>query len=133
MADLKKQVGNEDMGTKAETKKAGSTVTERERSEEALRDSDEKFRTIFECAIDGIMIADIETTKQVEANKAMCAMLGYFRDELVGLRIEDIHPKEDLPRIREVFGKQSRGEIPFAADIPMLRKDGSIFYADINT
>jgi two-component system, cell cycle sensor histidine kinase and response regulator CckA len=108
-------------------------ITKRQRSEQALRESEDKFRSIFENAIDGIMIGDPETTKHVEANKAICAMLGYSHNELVGLRVQDIHPKEDMPRIQEFFERQSRGEITLAPDIPMLRKDGSIFYADINT
>ncbi len=78
------------------------------------------------------MIADAETKKLIKANKAMCIMLGYACDEIVGLSIDDIHPKEDLPAIRESFEKQLRGEISLAPEVPVLRKDGSVFYADIN-
>ncbi len=108
------------------------SIEGRQRSEESLRESEEKFRSIFENAIDGIMIADAETKRHIEANKSMCIMLGYTRDEIVGLRVDDIHPKEDLPAIRELFEKQLRGEILLASEAPMLRKDGSVFYADIN-
>jgi PAS domain S-box-containing protein len=107
-------------------------IAEREHAEEALRESEEKFRSIFEQATDGIMIADAETKKNIEANKAMCSMLGYSHDEILGLSIDNIHPKEDLPAIRESFEKQLRGEITLMTEIPMLRKDGTVFYADIN-
>ena len=107
-------------------------IAEREQAEAALRESEDKFRSIFEQATDGIMIADVETKKLIEANNAMCIMLGYTRDEFVGLSIDDIHPKKDLPAIRESFEKQLRGEISLAPEVPMLRKDGSVFYADIN-
>jgi len=107
-------------------------IAEREHVEAALLESEDKFRSIFEQATDGIMIADAETKKQIEANKAMCIMLGYSHDEIVGLNIDDIHPKEDLPAIRESFKKQLRGEISLVPKVPMLRKDGSVFYADIN-
>ncbi len=60
------------------------------------------------------------------------ACSGYACDELVGLSVDDIHPKEALPAIRESFKKQLRGEISLAPEVPMLRKDGSVFYADIN-
>lgn len=108
-------------------------IAERKHAEAALLESEDKFRSIFEQATDGIMIADAETKKQIEANKAMCIMLGYSHDEIVGLSIDDIHPKEDLPAIRESFEKQLRGEISLVPKVPMLRKDGSVFYADINS
>jgi len=108
-------------------------ITESKKAAENLRESEDKFRSIFEEAIDGIMIGDLATKRNIEANKAICSMLGYTREELVGLTIDAIHPKEELPRIREIFEKQGRGEIFMATEIPMVRKDGSIFYADINS
>jgi PAS domain S-box-containing protein len=107
-------------------------IEEREHVEAALRESEDKFRSIFEQATDGILIADAETRKLIEANNAMRVMLGYTHDEIFGLSIDDIHPKEDLPGIRESFEKQLRGEISLAPEVAVLRKDGSVFYADIN-
>ena len=107
-------------------------IAERKQAEKRMRESEDKFRSLFEQAIDGIMIADVETEKHIEANNAICAMLGYARDEIVGLGIDDIHPKKDLPAIRGLFEKQLRGEISLAPEVPMLRKDRSVFYADIN-
>ncbi len=51
-------------------------ISEREKAEAALLESEVKFRSIFEQATDGIMIADAETQKLINANKAMCSMLG---------------------------------------------------------
>jgi diguanylate cyclase (GGDEF)-like protein/PAS domain S-box-containing protein len=107
-------------------------ITERVKGELRLRDSEDKFRSIFEQATDGILIADVETTMFIEANKAICTMLGYTRDEITGLSVDDIHPEKDLPIISDVFQKQLSGEISFAPDVPMLRKNGSVFCADIN-
>ncbi len=101
--------------------------------EEALRESQLRFRSIFEQATDGIMIADAETKTHIEANRAICRMLGYAHDEIVGLSLDAIHPKEHLPAIRSIFEKQLRGEFTLAPEVPMLRKDGSVFYADINS
>lgn len=107
-------------------------ITERKLIEEDLREREHKFQSIFKEVSDGIMIADTETKRQLEANKAMCNMLGYSREELIGLSMDGIHPKEALPAIKELFEKQRLGEISLAPEIPMLRKDGSVFYADIN-
>ena len=111
----------------------GRDITDRVEVERRLQESEDKFRSIFEQAIDGIMIADPAQKRNIEANRAICAMLGYNRDELVTLRVEDIHPKEALPRILDLFEQQVRGEISLAPDVPMLRKDGSILYVDVNS
>ncbi|MBF0502469.1 MAG: PAS domain S-box protein [Candidatus Riflebacteria bacterium] len=97
------------------------------------KDSEVRFRTVFENAIDGIMIADPAQKKNIEANKAISDMLGYSRDELLKLRVEDMHPREDLSRILDLFERQVRGEISLAPDIPMLKKDGSVIYCDVNS
>ncbi len=108
------------------------TIDERKRTEESLRESEDKFRSIVEQATDGIMIADTESKIIIEANKAICLMFGYTRDEIVGLSIDNIHPEKDLPAARDIFERQQRGEISLAPEVPMLKKDGSVFYADIS-
>jgi len=106
-------------------------ITERKQVETELRDHKEKFETIFNSAIDGILIADIFTQKILQGNPAICAMLGYSREELGKLAIDAIHPPENLAGILEEFEKQIKREKALAEGIPVLRKDGSIFYADI--
>jgi hypothetical protein len=60
-------------------------------------------------------------------------MLGYSLEEIKNLGVPDIHPKEDLPYVIEQFEKQVRREVAVAKDLPVKRKDGSIFYADVNS
>ncbi|MGD0282776.1 MAG: PAS domain S-box protein [Dissulfurispiraceae bacterium] len=102
-------------------------------ADKVLIENENKFRTIFEQANDGIMIADPVQKRNTEANRTICKMLGYTRDELITLRIEDTHPKEDLPWILDIFERQVRGEMSLASDVPMLRKDGSVIYVDVNS
>jgi len=108
-------------------------ITEHKKMDEELRESEERFRTIFDNAPDGLLVADAESKKINTANKAFCQMLGYNREELKNLRIMDIHPKKALPYVMEQFEKQARGEFTLGRDIPVKRKDGSVFYADINS
>ncbi|MCZ7397178.1 MAG: PAS domain S-box protein [Candidatus Methanoperedens sp.] len=108
-------------------------ITEHKRAQAELKESEEKFRSLFDNAIDGIMLAEIETKKQYMANKMMCQMLGYSIEEIKNLSIMDIHPEKDLPWIIKMFEKQAKGEITLIEDIPVKRKDGTIFYVDINT
>ncbi len=109
-------------------------ITERKAAQEAIRESEERYKTLFEVAMDGILIADVETKRFKYANPALCKMLGYSAKELVeGLSISDIHPKDKLEHIISDFEAQARGEKTLAQNIPCLRKDGTIIYADINT
>ena len=96
----------------------------------ALLESEEKFRTIFDKASDGILITDVITKKFLQGNTAICSMLGYTKEEIENLTLYDIHPPEDLPHVLNEFEKQARGEKVLAEDLPLMRKDGSVFYTD---
>ncbi|MFH1231162.1 MAG: PAS domain S-box protein [Planctomycetota bacterium] len=108
-------------------------ITARIQAENALKESEEKFRAIFDNASDGLLIADIGTHKFYLSNDAISKMLGYSIEEIKNLTITDIHPSESLSYVMEQFEKQGRGEITLAKDIPVKRKDGSVFYADVNS
>ena len=108
-------------------------VTERKQAEEALRESETRYRAIFEGVAEGIMIADFETKEIRYANPAICRMLGYTEEEIKNLGVRGIHSKEDYDRVISKFEAQSREKITLASDIPFLRKDGTIIDTDINT
>lgn len=108
-------------------------VTARKRAEEELRESEERFKVIFENATDGILLADAVTKDFHAGNRKMCQMLACSLDELKVLGVSDVHPKEDLPYVMDQFEKQRRKEITLARDIPVKRRDGTVFYADINS
>jgi len=103
------------------------------KAQQALVESEEKFRIIFEGVLDGILLADAETKRFAGGNPAIYHMLGYSSEEIMQLGVADIHPQQDLPHVIEQFERQLRGEIQLAADTPVKRKDGSIFYADIKS
>lgn len=107
-------------------------VTGRRRMEEALRENEALFRSIFETANDGILVVEGQSRMFVMANTVVCNMLGYSRDELLQLSVPDIHPPEQIEKVLDIFERQYRGEFMLAEEMPMRRKDGSTFYADIN-
>lgn len=98
-----------------------------------LKEAEQKLKVIFETASDGILVADIENKKFLTANLAGCRMLGYSLEEILNIGIMDIHPEKDIPHVLEQFEKQLKQEIIVAPDIPVKRKDGTIFYADISS
>lgn len=73
-------------------------ITERERTEEALRQSDLRLRELVEQASDGIFVADLEG-RYTDVNSAACRMLGFSREELLGKTIMDLIPPEEVPRL----------------------------------
>ncbi len=99
--------------------------------EEALEESEERFRAIFNNLRDGLLLADKATKKFLMANPAMHQMSGYAAEELLRLGINDIHPEQDLPTVLSKFEQLARREIVIAPDIPVRKRDGTIFYADI--
>jgi PAS domain S-box-containing protein len=109
------------------------TRAEHKRAEEAIKESEHRFKAIFDNAADGILVADKENKKFFSGNRMICQMLGYTEEEIKTLGVMDIHPEEDLPYVIDQFERQAKGEFTLASNIPVKRKDGSIFYADVNS
>ncbi len=111
----------------------GQDITERKRAEEEIRSSEERFRLLFDSAMDGILLADMENRQFKMGNRTICTMLGYSREEIPHLGVTDIHPEENLPHVIDMFERQARGELVVSPEMPVRRKDGSVFHADIAT
>jgi PAS domain S-box-containing protein len=107
-------------------------TTEVKKTIEAIKQSERNFKALFFGAAEGIIVADVKTKKFILANPAVCKMLGYTEQEMLKLSILDIHPKASLPAVLKNFEMQVKGLRSLAANLPCLRKDGSIFFADIN-
>ena len=97
------------------------------------KDYDVIYKSIFDNALDGIILADVETMKFLMGNRTLCSMLGYSEDELLKLSVPDIHPEKDLPYVMEQLEKQTRNISAIAKNIPVQRKDGTVLYVDINS
>ncbi|MGA9349690.1 MAG: PAS domain S-box protein, partial [Anaerolineae bacterium] len=70
----------------------GRDITERKRAEEALRESEERYRKLFEEAMDGIALADADTGILLDCNQALAALVGRNRAELIGQPQTILHP-----------------------------------------
>ena len=112
---------------------ANREITELKNAEKAFRESEARYKAIFETAKEGILVADVETKQFKYANPAICKMLGYTAEELIRMSINDIHSKEHLQHVLSAFHAQVRGESDSSCNIICLRKDGTTFYADIHT
>jgi PAS domain S-box-containing protein len=107
-------------------------ITERKQMEDRVRESEEQFRSLFESAADGILVADPDAKYLILGNKSISQMLGYSQEEIKNLRVIDIFPEKDLPRILDLFEKAARREITGASNIPLKGRDGTVAFVDIS-
>ncbi|MCY2991203.1 MAG: PAS domain S-box protein [Planctomycetota bacterium] len=103
------------------------------RAEDSLHASEERFRLLFDEATDGMLLADAATKRFRLANRQMQRLLGYSEAELLQLTVADLHPAADLPQVIEHFERHARGETALSPDLPMRRKDGTVFYVSISS
>jgi PAS domain S-box-containing protein len=108
-------------------------ITDRKNAELRLIESELRLKTVFDNAADGILIADTKRKRFIFCNPMMCNLLGYTQNEVLSLGLLEIHPERDLPYIIDQFERQARKEFTLAKNIPVRRKNGSCFYADINS
>jgi two-component system cell cycle sensor histidine kinase/response regulator CckA len=104
-------------------------ISARKAAAAALRASEARYRTLFDYAPDGILIADKDGT-YVDANAAMCRMLGYEREELLGRTAVDIAIPEETGNIEPALEKLNAG-IDYQREWRFRRKDGSVFASDV--
>jgi PAS domain S-box-containing protein len=99
---------------------------------DALAESQARFRDVFDTVGDGIIVADVSNRKLVMANSAICAMLGRSASEMITLSVSDIHPKERVEEVVQIFESMVRGEQDHAMEVPMSHRDGSVVFADVS-
>ena len=107
-------------------------ITGRKLAEEALRQSEEKFRSIFE--ITGAAIATfLPEGNFLEVNPALCKLLGYTEAELLNLKVEDITHPDDRNRTRLSYDEIKAGQRQsFNYEKRYLCKDGSTVWGHVD-
>ncbi len=105
-------------------------ITDRKRTEQALRESEERFRHLFEQASDGIVMADM-TGHYLDVNNRACHMLGYSRSELFTMRVTDLLDPHELPRLRAVRAELLAGH-RHTGEWKLRRKDGGTVSVEIS-
>ena len=87
---------------------------------------------IIEAIPQGVIVAATATRTFVYANPAACSMFGYSRSDLEGRTLADVHPPEVVSAVAAVFDDHGIGVFPTVHRLPCLRKDGTLFYADMS-
>jgi PAS domain S-box-containing protein len=105
-------------------------ITERKKAEEALRESEEKYRTILETIEEGYYEVDL-TGNFTFVNDSLCRMMGYTKDELMGMNNRQYMNEETAEKVYQVFKRlYATGEPYEAFDWEITRKDGTKRFHD---
>ena len=95
------------------------TLLEKERAMESLQDSEKRYRRLFECAKDGILILDAATGKVVDANPFLLQLLGYSFDALFGQHIWELGVFKDIAASKDAFKVLQDNEYIRYDDLPL--------------
>ena len=106
-------------------------LSESLRTEQALRERDYHYRTLFDNAGDAIFIHNL-TGRFLDVNQVACEMLGYSRDELLRLSPLEISAPETASRIPDYIARLEREEKVFL-EIIVLRRDGTTLPMELNS
>jgi len=116
-------------------------ITERRLTEEALKESEERFRQLFEQSVDAVFVHD-ERGRLVDCNSQACRLLGYTREELLDLTVHDLSHNmltEEERELKERNGgtlwqRVTTGEpgmFAFSHEEVNQRKDGTTFPVEV--
>ncbi len=103
-----------------------ASAIERKRAEDALRQSEEKFRTVFQTSTDGIVISDLDTGTYLEVNEGYLVLSGYTREELIGKSSLELGTWANPDDRAELVRRLREKGLVSGMEVRVRRKDGSV-------
>jgi len=100
-------------------------VTARKRAEDALKSSEQRFRTLFANVPLPAWVFDLETLKFLEVNDAAIALYGYKKEEFLSMRISDLRLKEDTSQLSAALEVLQARQFD-STEIQHRKKDGTV-------
>jgi PAS domain S-box-containing protein len=108
-------------------------ITERKRAEDALRQAELRFRTMFKQAGAGVALVNSQTGRFEQVNRRYCELVGLSEEEMQASTFMSITHPDDLAEDLAFMERLRSGEIPaFTMEKRYVRKDGSFVWVDLN-
>jgi PAS domain S-box-containing protein len=102
-------------------------IEERIHAEKKLKESEEKYRGLFENSGEAVFIVDTESGIILDANRQAEQLTGRLPQELIGMHHYRLHPAEDAEYYRKKFQKHIENDLVFDLEAEIVKKDGSVF------
>ncbi|MFA6567597.1 MAG: response regulator [Victivallales bacterium] len=99
-------------------------MVHRERTAEALREGEERYRSLFESAKDGILLLDFDTGMITDVNPLLRELLGYSREELLGKRLWEVPLFKGVAQSKYAFIRLQTQDYIRCEDLPLETKNG---------
>jgi len=129
--ELEARVSQRTTELRAANARLQTEIAQREQTEQALRESQGRFQAIFAQAAVGVSLTGLDG-RWLLVNDKLCQILGYSRDELLGLSFREVTHPDDLPAsdalVRQLLADEAS---TYTADKRYLRKDGQAVWASL--
>jgi two-component system, NtrC family, sensor kinase len=130
LAELEQRLTERDAQLETLTSELHEDIRQRQRIEDLLRRSEQRYRTLFEGAGDAMFILNLNG-QFIEANRRACEQLGYSHDKLLCKNLLDVVPVDQIPSVREHLELlRHHGELAFES--AYQRQDGVVLAVEVN-
>ena len=106
-------------------------ITQRKRAERALRESETRFRNIFDHSNDAIFLVDPAQDEILDVNSKACRMLGYSREELLALPVSAVYPDE-MARLQALDQSAATAREGWTDELTCLTSTGQALPAEMS-
>lgn len=106
-------------------------ITERKRMETELRESEERYRRLFETSQDGLILIDKQTGSIINVNPAIMELLGYSSEEFIGKGLKDVGLLKNIEDFQKTIQELNETGFIHYDDMPVETKEGQSIDTEI--